>query len=452
MTAVPKKENLIIPSRNVKAGIIGLVNSGKSAVFNMLSGGNAIVQSSAFTTIDPNYSTCTFFDEQLTALSKVYKPNKITYSFVSLLDSCGLVRDAHLDEGYGNDFLSLHQPMDILLHVVRAFDDEDVTHSEESVDPIRDIKIVNDELIEKDIELCQFIISTQEYAYMQGKLGAEGKHEYTTLIKIYETLSGKLYVKKGKSSDSTSGSTTSKSKGPIPQPRRLEPGRPLRMAKWDKHEIPILQKHNFLTAKEQVYIINLSMRDYLRENDKYTTLLMTDSNEDKDSGKSIGERLQDIIDCYGGGGFIKLSVGFEQYYQKRRQEDSAEDFEAYLQANPKHRSAVGPIFFQLYRQLDLIRFYTIDKCYTKEEEDEVVREVKIWFCEQGSFAPEAAGRILTDMERGFLCADVMTLYDLIELGSEAKVRRMGKMRQQGKRYQMNDCDVVYFQYNKHQVA
>jgi len=145
----PIRQRLVRPSRNLKGGIIGLANAGKTSIFNLLSGSCAPTDINVFCTIDPNYATSVFFDESLDTVARIYNSKKTVHSYVSLLDTSGLVRGAHMDEGIGNDFLSLHQPMDILIHVVRAFVDGGITHVEETVDPARDIELVNDELIAK---------------------------------------------------------------------------------------------------------------------------------------------------------------------------------------------------------------------------------------------------------------------------------------------------------------
>jgi obg-like ATPase 1 len=300
-----------------------------------------------------------------------------------ITDIAGLVRGAHEGQGLGNAFLSHIRAVDGLYHVVRGFKDDNITHVEESVDPVRDITIINDELRFKDLESCENFISANETNVNRGVGGREKRFEFDTIVKVRDYL-----VENEHSA--------------------------VRFGEWEPNEVEVLNRFQFLTAKEMVYLVNLSKRDFLRKGSRWLPL------------------IKERVDQEGGGLIIPLSVDFEQEMFEMSEEDRA----AYMEENPSHKSMIPRVLRMGYKSLNLIHYFTAG-----------TDEVRGWTIRDGRTAPEAAGVIHTDFERGFICAEVMSFDDLKELGSEEEVKKAGRLRQQGKKYIVQDGDVLHFKFN-----
>lgn len=441
--------------RNIKCAIVGLPNSGKSSLFNLLSefvslnnlNGRSVVEEKAaknpfspvddtlFTTTDPYISIVDLSDDRLLFIAEKYNSTAVLNQ-LTLIDLPGLVNNSIMDEGLGSDFLAYVQEVDVILNVVRAFKNENISHVEETIDPIRDIDTVYAELIVKDIEYVSFLLSTMDYNISRGKCGQEERYEFEVLRSVYSVLTGKEYapVRPGSSGVSLSSSSNKSSQSASAKNHENNmsnktsegaederKGIPLRYAEWERSELVILQKYQFLTSKDIINVINISMKDYLRPQCILEESLIV----------SHIRQVDPHSHC------VQISIEFEEHY-RRHAFQSVESKAAYEFANPSHHSSLEKIFENIYRQLELIKFYTY-----------ISGESKVWLVKQGSYAPDAAGILNTEYERNFICVDVMTFDDFEEMGGEAQVKRVGKMRQQGKKYIVNDGDILFFKYNIH---
>uniref|UniRef100_A0A2I3T779 Obg-like ATPase 1 n=1 Tax=Pan troglodytes TaxID=9598 RepID=A0A2I3T779_PANTR len=322
---------------SLKIGIVGLPNVGKSTFFNVLTNSQASAENFPFCTIDPNESRVPVPDERFDFLS-----SKIP-AFLNVVDIAGLVKGAHNGQGLGNAFLSHFSACDGIFHLTRAFEDDDITHVEESVDSIRDIEIIHEELQGGDKKL---------------------KPEYDIMCKV------KSWV--------------------IDQKNLF---------------IEVLNKHLFLTSKPMVYLVNLSEKDYIRKKNKWLI------------------KIKEWVDKYDPGALV---IPFSGALELKLQELSAEERQQYLEANMT-QSALPKIIKAGFAALQLKYFFTAGP-------DEVCARI----IRKGTKAPQAAGKIHTDFEKGFIMAEVMKYEDFKEEGSENAVKAAGKYRQQGRNYIVED--------------
>jgi obg-like ATPase 1 len=375
----PPKVLLGRPGNNLKMGIVGLPNVGKSSTYNLLSKLSAPAENYMFCTIEPNKAKVEVPDARFDKLVEIYKPKKSVQASLTILDIAGLVKGASQGQGMGNSFLSHIQSVDGIFHVVRAFDDEEVQHYEGEVDPIRDLDIIQYELMEKDkVMLAKNIDELEKVIGRTNK--KEEKEEKAVLDRVME-----LY-KENKN---------------------------VRDVNWNYKEIEILNKYLFFTAKPVVYLVNISEQEYIKKKNKW-----------------LG-KIQQWINTHGGGKIIPYSVAYEQ---KLFDASDAQKQEI-IKANGAD-SALGKIITAGYHSLDLIHYFT-------GGED----EVKCWTIRKGLKGPGAAGVIHTDFERGFISADVTKYDDIERLGSENEVKKAGLVRTEGKNYEVQDGDIIYFKFN-----
>uniref|UniRef100_A0AC34FJ91 Obg-like ATPase 1 n=1 Tax=Panagrolaimus sp. ES5 TaxID=591445 RepID=A0AC34FJ91_9BILA len=365
---------------NLKMGILGLPNVGKSTFFNVLTKSSAQAENFPFCTIDPNESRVAVQDERFDWLCEHYKPLSKVPAYLNVVDIAGLVKGASEGQGLGNAFLSHVGACEALFHLCRAFEDEDVTHVEGDVNPTRDLEIIGTELRLKDMNYLEGAIDKAE------KLGVRAgdktkKAEYDCLVKVKEVL---------------------------------ESGKAVRHGTWTDLEIEILNKHLFLTAKPIVYLVNLTELDYIRKKNKW-----------------LPKIKQWIDENDSGGVLIPFSGAFENKVLDMDENDRQEFYK-----NNSTSSSLDKIVKTGYKALQLEYFFTSGK-----------DEVKAWTIQKGTKAPQAAGRIHTDFEKGFIMAEVMKAADLMELGSETAVKAAGKYRQQGKTYVVEDGDIILFKFN-----
>ena len=372
---------------NLKMGIIGLPNVGKSTFFSTLTKLNVAAENYPFCTIEPNEARVSIPDNRFDWLCEQYKPGSKVPAVLDVWDIAGLVRGAHEGAGLGNAFLSNIQAVDGLYHVCRAFSDEDVTHVEGEVDPVRDLEIIADELRLKDMEKVDKLIPD-----LEQKLNRFGHNAPKDLVSELETLKK---VKKCLEEDK----------------------KPVRSAEWSNADIEVLNKHLFLTAKPGVYLVNLSEKDYIRKKNKWLAKIK----------KWVDEHSKEPI--------IPFSAALESKLADIEANESKEAVQGYLKEH-ECTSALEKIIKIGYKTLQLIYFFTAG-----------ADEVKCWTIRKGSFAPQAAGTIHTDFERGFICAEVMKFEDLKALGSESAVKADGKYKQQGKNYVVEDGDICNFKFN-----
>lgn len=386
----PKKkveeEKMVLVGRmgtNLKCGIIGLPNVGKSTFFNVLTKTSiAAAENFPFCTIDPNEARVPVPDARFEWLVEHHKPASKVPAFLNVTDIAGLVKGASEGQGLGNAFLSHIKACDALFHLCRTFEDPDITHVEGDVDPIRDLDIINEELRLKDIEYFDKVFDEVERKYVRGN-DKTFKNEYEILSKIKKVL--------------------------------IEDKKHLRFGDWNQADIEILNKHLFITSKPMIYLVNLSEKDFIRKKNKWLPKIKeyVDKN---DPGATI----------------IPLSGAFEQ---KLMDMETDEERKAYIEET-KCSPALEKIIVQGYKALQLIYFFTAGP-----------DEVKAWTIQRGYKAPQAAGRIHGDFEKGFIMAEVMKFDEFKEHGSEAACKAAGGYRQQGKNYTVLDGDIIFFKFN-----
>jgi len=364
---------------NLRIGIVGLPNVGKSTFFNVLTKSSAPAENFPFCTIDPNEARVAVPDTRFDSLVKYHKPASTVPAYLNIVDIAGLVKGANEGQGLGNAFLSHISGCDAIFHMLRVFSDKDVTHVEGEVDPVRDIQIINDELRLKDLAKIEKPIADLKKLVDRGGTCAtkEMKFEYEVLCKVNAAL---------------------------------EEGKHVRFLDWNDKEVWILNKHLFLTSKPMIYLLNLSKKDYLRKKNKW-----------------LGPIKQKVDEIDKGAVMIPYSAEFELEYF-----DADDEGKKALEAP----SMLTKIIKTGYSGLGLIYFFTAG-------ED----EVRAWTLRKYSTAPKAAGRIHTDFEKGFIMAEVMDWAAWEEGGSEAEVKAMGRYRQQGKSYIVQDGDIIFFKFN-----
>lgn len=360
-------------------GLVGLPNVGKSTTFNLLTKMSVPAENYPFCTIDPTSSRCLVQDDRFDWMCKHFKPASEVPAFLTVTDIAGLVRGAAEGQGLGNAFLSHIHAVDGIFHVVRLFDDSDITHVEDSIDPIRDLTIINEELAKKDLEAVNKHIEKIQPLVARG-IDKTKKVELEVMNKVAEVLKA---------------------------------GKAVRLETWKAADADYFRPLGLLTAKPVVYIVNLSKNDFLRKKNSWLP------------------KIKEWIDSQSGEKMVLYSAVLEQELSEMTPEERAK----FCEEN-KCKSMLNTIIHTGYNSLNLIHFFTAG-----------TDEVKAWTIWNGSKAPQAAGTIHTDFERGFICADIMNFDDLKELGTEAKVKDAGKMRQEGKAYTVHDGDICFFKFN-----
>jgi len=382
--AVEEKQILIgRMGTNLRCGIVGLPNVGKSTFFNVLTKTSiAAAENFPFCTIDPNESRCPVPDERWDWLVDHHKPVSKVPAFLNVTDIAGLVKGASEGQGLGNAFLSHIKACDALLHLCRTFEDKEITHIEGEVDPIRDLDIINEELRLKDEEFFNKVFEEVERKHVRGN-DKKLKNEYESLLKIQKVL--------------------------------MEEKRHIRFGDWNANDIAVLNEHLFITSKPMLYLVNLSEKDFIRKKNKWLP------------------KIKEFIDKNDPGAMIiPISGAFEQKLMDMETDDERK---AYVEET-KCTSSLEKVIKQGYKALQLEYFFTCGP-----------DEVKAWTILKGTKAPQAAGRIHTDFEKGFIMAEIMKYADYKEHGSEIAVKAAGGYRQQGKNYTVEDGDIIFFKFN-----
>ena len=367
---------------NLKVGIVGLPNVGKSTFFNVLTKTQiAAAENFPFCTIDPNESRVPVPDERFDFLVEHCRPASKVQAFLNVVDIAGLVKGASEGQGLGNAFLSHIRACDALFHLCRTFEDKTITHVEGEVDPIRDLDIINEELRLKDEEYFGKVYDELERKYVKGgekKL----KAEYDIMAKIKVVL--------------------------------VDEKKHLRFAEWTGNEIEVLNKHLFITAKPMIYLVNLSEKDFIRKKNKWLP------------------KIKEFVDANDAGATV---IPFSGAFESKLIDLDEEGKKAYIEET-KNTSVLDKIILQGYKALQLQYFFTFGPT-----------EVRAWTIQKGTKAPQAAGRIHSDFEKGFIMAEVMKFEDLKAEGSENAAKAAGKYRQQGRNYTVEDGDIIFFKFN-----
>ncbi|CAB5292575.1 unnamed protein product [Rhizophagus irregularis] len=384
---VVKEERILLgrPSNNLKIGVVGLPNVGKSTFFNAITNSAASAENYPFCTIDPEESRVAVPDSRFDWLCETYKPLSKVPAYLTVIDIAGLVKGASTGAGLGNNFLSHIRAVDAIFHVVRAFSEEDVIHVEGELDPVRDLEIIHNELRLKDEEF---------------------------LTKKLEELS-KITARVGKG-----GSTADKAKKEeLDITQKVlkfvaEDKKDVRKGDWNNKEVDIINALQLLTAKPVIYLVNLSEKDFIRKKNKWLPKIKTWVDENNPG---------DLI--------LPFSAGFEYQHSVL---PTKEEKDAFL-AEKDAQSSFPRIIVAGYQALQLMYFFTCGP-----------DEVRAWTIRKHTKAPKAAGVIHTDFEKSFILAEVMKFDDLKELGNEAAVKSAGKYLTKGKEYVFEDGDIAYF--------
>ena len=364
----------------LQCGIVGLPNVGKSTLFNCLSNAKAQSANFPFCTIEPNVGVITVPDERLNKLAELVNPQRIVPTTVEIVDIAGLVKGASKGEGLGNKFLANIRETDAIIHVLRCFEDDNITHVDGSINPVRDKEIIDYELQLKDLETVESrITKVQKQAQTGGD--KQAKLAYEVLIRYKEAL------EQGKSARTVTFET--------------------------KDEQKVARELFLLTAKPVMYVCNVDEAGATKGN-RYVDAV-------RDAIKDENAEL------------LIVAAGIESEIAELETFDERQMF---LEEIGLTESGVSRLIKSAYKLLNLETFLTAG-----------VQEVRAWTYLKGSKAPQCAGVIHTDFEKGFIRAEVIKYNDYVSLGSEAACKEAGKMNVEGKEYIVQDGDIMHFRFN-----
>ncbi|MDB4098293.1 redox-regulated ATPase YchF [Polaribacter sp.] len=362
----------------MKAGIVGLPNVGKSTLFNCLSNAKAQSANFPFCTIEPNIGVVNVPDKRIEKLEELVNPERVMPATVEIVDIAGLVKGASKGEGLGNQFLANIRETDAILHVIRCFDNDNIIHVDESVDPVRDKETIDIELQLKDLETVEKRLERVKRTAKTGNKDAQA--ELVVLLKVEETLLKGISV---------------------------------RALSFNEKEQEFVQSLQFITAKPVLYVCNVD-------------------EDSAVSGNAYVEKVREAVKDENAE-VIVLAVGTEADITEL---DDYEERQMFLADIGLEEAGVARLVRSAYKLLNLQTYFTAG-----------VKEVRAWTIPIGSTAPQAAGVIHTDFEKGFIRAETIAYADFVTFGSEAKVKEAGKMKVEGKEYIVKDGDVMHFRFN-----
>jgi ribosome-binding ATPase len=375
----------------LNCGIVGLPNVGKSTIFSALTSAKAEAANYPFCTIDPNVGIVSLPDRRLAKLSEMFKPKKTIPATVEFVDIAGLVKGASKGEGLGNQFLSHIREVGMIAHVVRCFDDPDIVHVANRVDPLDDIEVIHTELALADLD---------------------------TLDKRVEKLQKQLKVQ-----DATIKKETERELAALAKVRpALQEGKAARLVSLDPDESEAVKKTFLITMKRELYVCNV---------DESGARSVAGGAGDA-AGAAYVEKVR-VRAASEGAEAVSICGKFEAELADLGSEEEKREFLAEIGLEESGLSALA---HAAYRLLGLRTFFTAG-------ED----ECRAWTIRSGDKAPQAAGVIHTDFEKGFIKAEVYSFEDLVALGSEKALREAGKLRQEGREYVVADGDVMFFKFN-----